>query len=131
MSGALPACSSARWVRCTRRLSACTRSVSARLVPKRSVCTSMATSELTSSTPERSESERRASVVDLPARISSVTSSNSAASTGCVRPNSREMRCRLMLMPRPASTQTTIRSRASGRPSTMSSLRAARFLSMK
>ena len=77
LSGALFACSSALWSRRSRMPSACTRSVSARPVPKRSVWISIATSELTSATPVRSASARSASVVLLPARVSKLASSNS------------------------------------------------------
>ena len=78
LSGALFACSSALWSRRSRMPSACTRSVSARPVPKRSVWISIATSEPTSCTPVRSASARSASVVLLPARVSKLASSNSA-----------------------------------------------------
>ena len=64
--GSLPAASSARRIRFTRISSEWTRSVSARLVPNRSVCTSMATSELTSETPVRVARPRRESVFDFP-----------------------------------------------------------------
>ena len=66
--------------------------MSARLVPKRSVWTSIATRAWISSTPVRSASDRSAWVVLLPARTSRVTSSNSAASVVWVRANSFEIR---------------------------------------
>src|SRR5439155_1256482 len=66
----LAAASSARWRRLVLSVSECTRSDCATLVPNLSVCTSIATSELTSSTPVRSARFFSASTRFLPARSS-------------------------------------------------------------
>ena len=85
LSGAFLARSSARCMRRMRMASACTRSALATLVPKRSVCTSSATSELTSSTPVRVGEPAQGVGRLLPARVSAVTRPNSAESTGLAR----------------------------------------------
>ncbi len=78
----LAAASSARWRRLVRSVCEWTRSDCATLVPNLSVCTSIVTSEMMSSTPVRSARLRSASGRGLPARSSRLISRSSSDSSG-------------------------------------------------
>ena len=108
------AASSARCRRLVRMVSACTRSAWAIEVPNRSVWISMATSDLTSSSPVRSPRFRSASSRAVPARISRFTRLSCSPSTRLTGRSPRATRTSAWLSPSPASTQTTIMSSASG-----------------
>ena len=86
------------------------------LVPNLSVCTSMATSDRTSSTPVRAAKFLNASRRGLPARVSVVIRRSSSASAGYDRASSSEAFTIAASRPAPASTHTMSRSSASGRP---------------
>ncbi|MNR32119.1 hypothetical protein D3C85_1496790 [compost metagenome] len=123
----LAARSSASEWRLVRSMSECTRSDSATLVPKRSAWISIATSMLTSSTPVRADRLRSALSRGRPARSSSVSSSYSSAMAGrAVRISATTRRIAASRL-RPASTQTMIRSRLSGKDSKMSRWRWRTF----
>src|SRR5579885_2594033 len=106
--------SSASCRRRTRMKSACVRRDSATLVPKRSACTSTATSFFSSGSPVLSARLCSASERLFPARISRFTSVNSSQMSLWVTRKSRLTVTNAWSRPMPPSTQTTIRSRASG-----------------
>ncbi|MOA05301.1 hypothetical protein D3C78_1248940 [compost metagenome] len=105
------------------------RRVSATLVPKRMLCASRLTRPLMSSKPVRSARWRSASVLEIPARISALTSASSSASSPWLTDSSSATRSMDCGSARPDSTQTTSRSRASGKAARSERIRACLRLS--
>ena len=122
--GTLAACSSARICRLWRRSSEKTRSESPMLVPKRSAWVSMVAKVPISSTPVRSARLRSDFSRRAPARISRLVQCSSSASAALLCLISSATLVRPASSPRPASTQTSIRSAASGKFSKISRCRS-------
>ena len=124
----LAAASSARCRRSVRKESECTRRACAMLVPKRSVCTRVVTSARISSTPVREIKLCSASTRGLPGPHLQVHQVQFAAQFRMRVAEFFPTRINAWSSESPASTQMTVRSSASGSPSSISRWR---FLIMR